>query len=215
MQFFYLWINLLLFDRILTFAKVNFRKNRQPYFRKFWASKYLWGQWCCGITRSFPVLFLEELRDITTSFNLKLYSEHNSRDLLKLTCSITAKKNTTPKLYFTKKRRRKRKSKRLLQKQLPYRSETSALLRGPSTVSKTIYGQGTKKTGICKHLGSCDLASWAKCEERKNQQDATIRCLSSTSVSTFFGQHYTHLQENKDRVLLHMVYCVGSAGCGW
>ena len=107
----------------------------------------------------FLSFFLEELRDITTSFNLKLYSEHNSRDLLKLTCSITAKKNTTPKLYFTKKRRRKRKSKRLLQKQLPYRSETSALLRGPSTVSKTIYGQGTKKTGICKPLGSCDRAS--------------------------------------------------------
>ena len=52
-------------------------------------------------------------------------------------------------------------------------------------------------------LGSCDRASWAKCEEReKNQQDATIGCLLSTSVSTCFGHHYAHLQENKDRVLL-------------
>jgi len=48
-------------------------------------------------------------------------------------------------------------------------------------------------------LGSCDRASWAKCEEREIQQDATIRCLS-TSVSTCFGHHYAHLQEIKDRV---------------
>ena len=52
------------------------------------------------------------------------------------------------------------------------------------------------------------------CEERENQQDATIRFLLSTSVSTCFGQHYAHLQEKKDRVLLHIVYCAGSAGCG-
>ena len=64
-------------------------------------------------------------------------------------------------------------------------------------------------------LGSCDRASWAKCEERESQQHATIGCLLSTSVSTCFGHHYAHLQENKDRVLLHMVYCAGSAGCGW
>jgi hypothetical protein len=44
-------------------------------------------------------------------------------------------------------------------------------------------------------------------EERENQQAATIRCLLSTSVSTCFGHHYAHLQENKDHVLLHMVYC--------
>ena len=36
--------------------------------------------------------------------------------------------------------------------------------------------------------------------ERKNQQDATIRYVLSTSVSTCFGHHYAHLQENKDRV---------------
>jgi len=52
-----------------------------------------------------------------------------------------------------------------------------------------------------------------KCEERqKTKKDATIRCLLSTSVSTCFGPHYAHLQENKDRVLLHTVYCAGSAG---
>ena len=49
-------------------------------------------------------------------------------------------------------------------------------------------------------LGSCDRASWAKYEERENQQDATIRCLLSTSVSTCFGYHYAHLQENKGPV---------------
>ena len=36
--------------------------------------------------------------------------------------------------------------------------------------------------------------------ERKNQQDATIICLLLTSVSTCFGNHYAHLQENTDRV---------------
>ena len=29
----------------------------------------------------------------------------------------------------------------------------------------------------------------SRCEERENQQDATIRCLLSTSVSTCFGHH--------------------------
>ena len=38
-------------------------------------------------------------------------------------------------------------------------------------------------------------------KREKKQQDITIRCsLLLTSVSTCFGQHYTHLQENKDRV---------------
>jgi len=36
--------------------------------------------------------------------------------------------------------------------------------------------------------------------ERRNQQDATIRCLLLASVSTCFGHHYAHLQGNKDRV---------------
>ena len=30
-----------------------------------------------------------------------------------------------------------------------------------------------------------------------DQQDATIRCLLLTSVSTCFGHHYAHLQETK------------------
>jgi len=34
-------------------------------------------------------------------------------------------------------------------------------------------------------------------------------------VSTCFGHHYAYLQENKDRVLLHVVCCTGSAVCGW
>jgi len=33
--------------------------------------------------------------------------------------------------------------------------------------------------------------------KRENQQDATIRCLLLTSVSTCFGHYYAHLQENK------------------
>jgi hypothetical protein len=35
-----------------------------------------------------------------------------------------------------------------------------------------------------------------------------------TSISTCFGHHCAHHQENKDRVLLHMVFCTGCAGCG-
>jgi len=36
--------------------------------------------------------------------------------------------------------------------------------------------------------------------KREDQKDATIRCLLLTSVSTFFGHHYAHLQENKGPV---------------
>ena len=35
-------------------------------------------------------------------------------------------------------------------------------------------------------------------KREKNQQDATIRYLLLTSVSTCFGHHYAHLQDNKD-----------------
>ena len=35
---------------------------------------------------------------------------------------------------------------------------------------------------------------------REDQQAATIRCLLLTSVSTCFGHHYAHLQENKGPV---------------
>ena len=41
--------------------------------------------------------------------------------------------------------------------------------------------------------------------KREDQQNATIRCLLSTCVSTCFGHHYTHLQENKDRVTAYGV----------
>ena len=47
----------------------------------------------------------------------------------------------------------------------------------------------------------CITQTYRQDEERgKNQQDATIRCLLLTSVSTCFGHHYAHLQENKDLV---------------
>ena len=36
--------------------------------------------------------------------------------------------------------------------------------------------------------------------KREDQQDATIRCLLLTSVSTCFGHHYAHLQESKGPV---------------
>jgi len=53
---------------------------------------------------------------------------------------------------------------------------------------------------IFEHLERTSKFPLTKCEERENQQDVTIRCLLSTSVSTCFGHHYAHLQENKDRV---------------
>ena len=54
-------------------------------------------------------------------------------------------------------------------------------------------------TEMLKKVRSC-LRDHQNFEERENQQDATIRCLLSTSVSTCFGHHYAHLQENNDRV---------------
>ena len=50
--------------------------------------------------------------------------------------------------------------------------------------------------------------------KREDQQDATIRCLLLTSVSTCFGNHYAHLQETKGPVTAFGVLS-GSAGCGW
>ena len=54
--------------------------------------------------------------------------------------------------------------------------------------------------------------------KREDQQDTTIRCLLLTSVSTCFGHHYAHLQENKGSVtafgvVLVLLDVVGS-GCG-
>ena len=66
------------------------------------------------------------------------------------------------------------------------------------------------------YLGFCDRASWANCEERDRKP---TRCNNQmfiiNTVSTCFGHHYAHIQENKDRVLLHVVCCAGCAGCGW
>ena len=39
-----------------------------------------------------------------------------------------------------------------------------------------------------------------KAMKREDQQDATIRCLLLTSVSTCFGHHYAPLQKNKGPV---------------
>ena len=50
--------------------------------------------------------------------------------------------------------------------------------------------------------------------KREDQKDATITRLLLTSLSTCFRHHYAHFQENKG-VLLHLVWCSGSAGCGW
>ena len=60
-----------------------------------------------------------------------------------------------------------------------------------------IYNQGSRISGLCQTYALHNT----KCVEReKNQQDAAIRCLLKTSVSTCFGHHYARLQENKDRV---------------
>jgi hypothetical protein len=57
--------------------------------------------------------------------------------------------------------------------------------------------------------------------KREDQQDATIRCLLLTSVSTCFGHHYAHLQENKGPVTCYCIWCivlvvldVVGSGCG-
>jgi len=41
--------------------------------------------------------------------------------------------------------------------------------------------------------------------KREDQQYATIRCLLLTSVSTCFGHHYAHLQDNKGPVTAFVV----------
>jgi hypothetical protein len=60
----------------------------------------------------------------------------------------------------------------------------------------------TKHTTHQKHLKVFDVkyhfqAKGKNIMKREDQQDATIRCLLLTSVSTCFGHHYAHLQENK------------------
>ena len=61
----------------------------------------------------------------------------------------------------------------------------------------------------------CSEKQNSLCVKReKNQQDATIRYLLSTSVSTCFGHHYAHLQENKDRVTAYGVLLLVGSGYG-
>ena len=64
-------------------------------------------------------------------------------------------------------------------------------------------------------LGSCDRTSWAKCEEiektNKIQQLDVYYQLLSQHVS---GITMLVFRRTKT-VWLHMVYCAGSAGCGW
>jgi len=50
------------------------------------------------------------------------------------------------------------------------------------------------------YLRRADLELYINLWKEKNQQDAAIRSLLLTSVSTCFGHHYTHLQENKGPV---------------
>ena len=50
--------------------------------------------------------------------------------------------------------------------------------------------------------------------KREDQQDATIRCLLLTSVSTCFWHHYAHLQENKGPVTVLVLLDVVGSGCG-
>ena len=48
--------------------------------------------------------------------------------------------------------------------------------------------------------------------KREEQQGATIRSLLLTSVSTCFGHHYPHLQENKGPVTAFGVYWSVTSG---
>ena len=47
--------------------------------------------------------------------------------------------------------------------------------------------------------GFCDRASWTQVKER-DQQDATNLKFIQLSISTCFGHHYAHLQENKNKL---------------
>ena len=53
------------------------------------------------------------------------------------------------------------------------------------------------KYGSFRFLWPCIVS---KVWREKNHQDATIRCLLLTSISTCFGHHYAHLQEIKESV---------------
>jgi hypothetical protein len=48
--------------------------------------------------------------------------------------------------------------------------------------------------GMCRGKSGGPLQDRSENVKREDQQDATIRCLLLTSVSTFFRHHYAHLQ---------------------
>ena len=50
--------------------------------------------------------------------------------------------------------------------------------------------------------------------ERENQQDATVRCLFLT-ISQHVSGIIMPVFRRTRRMLLHVVCCAGSAGCGW
>ena len=62
-----------------------------------------------------------------------------------------------------------------------------------------------------KKLHNRDIYNSTKWEEREKPN----KMQQSDVYYQLLSQHYAHLQEIKDRVLLHMVHCSGSAVCGW
>jgi len=84
--------------------------------------------------------------------------------------------------------------------------------------TNTYYASGYSKIVHMKliYLRQCIISTTVGSEKsstvstkREDQQDATIRCLLITSVSTCFGHHYAHLQENKGPVTAFgVLFCI-------
>ena len=77
-----------------------------------------------------------------------------------------------------------------LRQHIAYQSHT------PGVLSLRLAITNTNKT-IFRFLWPCIVS---KLWREKNQKDATIRRLLLTSISTCFGNHYAHLQKNKEPV---------------
>ena len=90
-----------------------------------------------------------------------------------------------------------------------------ATLSSVASLALIYYSKISHKRQVLKKI--TDI-KYVNCEERERERKPT-RCNNQmfiiNTVSTCFGHNYAHLQENKDRVLLHAVCCAGSAGCGW
>ena len=75
--------------------------------------------------------------------------------------------------------------------------------------------QGNSGTLNLKTLGFCDHVSWAKCEERdrtnKMQQSVVYYQLLSQHVSGIIMPIFRRTKA----LLLSLVCCSGSVGCGW